>query len=252
MLTLAAFAASLATVTASATAWAAPGRAWTRPTGAWGMPLPPPRPALDPEVPVTQPTPGASPAAPPAPDPAPAGCLAELRQSGVVAEPASQPGTDVCQIEEPVRLSGLAAADGRDRRLTLPDRPVVSCRFALSFVAWAGRAAAPILAARRGSPLIAIRTGPGFECRGRNRQEGAKLSAHATGTAIDVAGFDFADGSRLDVEKAGSDAGFATVRTAACGWFTTVLGPGSDAYHNNHLHLDVMVHGRSDRYRICQ
>jgi hypothetical protein len=43
-----------------------------------------------------------------------------------------------------------------------------------------------------------------------------------------------------------------TVQTAACGWFTTVLGPGSDEAHADHLHVDMAPHGTSDRYRICQ
>jgi hypothetical protein len=42
------------------------------------------------------------------------------------------------------------------------------------------------------------------------------------------------------------------VRQAACGWFTTVLGPGSDEAHHDHLHVDIQQHGSSDRYRICQ
>ena len=42
------------------------------------------------------------------------------------------------------------------------------------------------------------------------------------------------------------------VRQAACGWFTTILGPGSDASHGDHLHVDLQMHGASDRYRICQ
>jgi hypothetical protein len=29
------------------------------------------------------------------------------------------------------------------------------------------------------------------------------------------------------------------VRKAACGPFTTVLGPGSDAYHDDHMHFDT-------------
>src|SRR2546422_709012 len=44
----------------------------------------------------------------------------------------------------------------------------------------------------------------------------------------------------------------AAIRVAACGWFTTVLGPGSDAAHADHMHVDIMQHGSSDRYRICQ
>jgi hypothetical protein len=40
------------------------------------------------------------------------------------------------------------------------------------------------------------------------------------------------------------------VRASACARFTTVLGPGSDAYHAGHIHLDLAV--RRNGYRICQ
>jgi hypothetical protein len=43
-----------------------------------------------------------------------------------------------------------------------------------------------------------------------------------------------------------------TMRQASCGWFTTVLGPGSDAAHAEHFHFDILRHGASDTYRICQ
>ena len=29
-------------------------------------------------------------------------------------------------------------------------------------------------------------------------------------------------------------------------------GPGADASHGDHLHVDLQMHGSSDRYRICQ
>ena len=41
-------------------------------------------------------------------------------------------------------------------------------------------------------------------------------------------------------------------RTAACGWFTTVLGPGADAFHADNMHLDLERHDASGKYRICQ
>ncbi len=163
-----------------------------------------------------------------------------------VAQPRS--GSGACLIENPVRLSRLSEAG---RAVALPDGPIVACRFALSFAAWAGRSAAPVLSARRGAALAAIQTGPGWECRGRNRQPGAKMSAHANGLALDVAGFTFADGSRLAVSGA-NDPGVQAVRTSACEWFTTVLGPGSDVFHSDHLHLDLQPHGRGGRYRMCQ
>lgn len=220
-----------------------------------GAPLPPPRPAdLGAERPAEVPS------GPPAPDPSPpstAGCLGELRKAGTSAEPVPAPGVPdpACTIEEPVRLSAIADPSGRPGAIALPDRPIVACRLAVAFSAWAGRVAAPILADSRKSELRAILTGPGFECRPRNRQAGAKLSAHALGLAIDVAGFRFADGPALSVgtaAKGGDEAAFAAVRASACGWFLTVLGPGSDLFHANHLHLDVQQHGSSNRYRICQ
>jgi hypothetical protein len=42
------------------------------------------------------------------------------------------------------------------------------------------------------------------------------------------------------------------LRRAACGWFTTVLGPGSDAAHADHLHLDREPRGRDGESRLCQ
>src|SRR5262249_43083766 len=82
-----------------------------------------------------------------------------------------------------------------------------------------------------------------------------KLSAHAVGKAIDISGFDLSSGKFIPIKPDGDEAMRNVVdaaRTAACGWFTTVLGPGSDAAHTDHLHVDMALHGTSDRYRICQ
>ena len=226
-------------------------------------PLPPGRPAelgrggRTPAVTPPPPTPAPviAPLTPPDGD---GGCLDVLRASGVGFEPASQPtaADPACAVANPVRL--LSAPDAADprRAVLLPDRPVVACRFAGPFTQWLSRIAAPVLRASRGQDLKAVRTGPGFECRSRNHQAGAKMSAHALGLALDVAGFDFADGRTLGVKPGGADKAaedaFASIRTAACGWFLTVLGPGSDPFHTDHLHLDIQQHGSSDRYRICQ
>ncbi|PNE10901.1 MAG: hypothetical protein CR217_11905 [Beijerinckiaceae bacterium] len=67
--------------------------------------------------------------------------------------------------------------------------------------------------------------------------------------------FELASGEILPIKPNGDEHLRGTVdaiRVAACGWFTTVLGPGSDAAHAEHLHVDILQHGSSDRYRICQ
>ncbi len=40
------------------------------------------------------------------------------------------------------------------------------------------------------------------------------------------------------------------LNAAACLYFTTVLSPGSDDAHRNHMHLDVMK--RTGGYRYCR
>jgi hypothetical protein len=88
----------------------------------------------------------------------------------------------------------------------------------------------------------------------QDRITAAKISAHAKGLAVDFVVIAFADKRRVLIERqTGSDeAYFRAIGTAACGWFTTVLGPGSDALHAANMPLDVEQHGSSGSYRICE
>src|SRR5215204_1279566 len=117
------------------------------------------------------------------------------------------------------------------------------------------RALGPLASSLRWLIVRRHRRRPGFVCRNRNHQIGGKLSAHASGLAVDIASFELANGEVLSIAEAKDErkmAVLATLRTAACGWFTTIPGPGSDAAHATHWHLDIERHGSSDRYRICQ
>jgi hypothetical protein len=40
------------------------------------------------------------------------------------------------------------------------------------------------------------------------------------------------------------------LRKSVCARFTTVLGPGSDGYHEDHVHVDLAE--RRGGYRICE
>jgi hypothetical protein len=137
----------------------------------------------------------------------------------------------------------------------LGDHPILACRFADGFGHWLGDLVAPLMAGSTNTELKSVRTGPGFECRNRNRAATGKLSAHAEGLAIDISGFELANGTTLRIKPEADTPPspvLAALRTAACGWFTTILGPGSDEAHHDHLHVDIQQHGSSDRYRICQ
>jgi hypothetical protein len=224
-------------------------------------PLPPPRPS---DAPSTAPPPPAeplpstprendTPRVVAEPDP----CLTKLKAAGFEVEAAEHPSAanDLCRIEAPVRLKAVPVRSRPGSMVRLADQPILACRFAEGFGHWLGDLVAPLVAGSTNTELKSVRTGPGFECRNRNRAATGKLSAHAEGLAIDIASFGLANGTTLRIKPeadAPPDPTLATLRTAACGWFTTILGPGSDAAHADHLHVDIQQHGSSDRYRICQ
>jgi hypothetical protein len=70
-----------------------------------------------------------------------------------------------------------------------------------------------------------------------------RWSEHATGNAIDIAGFVLEDGRRISVlgDWDGEDAEarfLRAVRDGACKSFATVLSPDYNAAHADHFHLD--------------
>ncbi len=171
------------------------------------------------------------------------------------AEVAQTPAASnsACAIAAPVRLS--AWVSGKGQTILFPDQPIVECEFALVLSDYTRVLIAPLGAASMGAAVTSIHTGPGFECRGRNHASGGKISAHGKGLAVDITSIEFANKRQVRIDHqndADEIAFFHAVRRAACGWFSTVLGPGADAYHDDNLHLDIEMHGSSSSYRICQ
>jgi hypothetical protein len=104
-------------------------------------------------------------------------------------------------------------------------------------------------------PVIELRQISAYSCRGMNGQPGARISEHAYGNALDIAAFTLADGRRITVREGWrgtpEEQGFLRdVQAGACAHFTTVLAPGSNAFHYDHIHVDLMrrASGRS----LCQ
>ena len=113
------------------------------------------------------------------------------------------------------------------------------------------------LAADTGQKLAQVETGSAFACRSRYDKPGLVPSEHAKGDAIDIGSFVLADGRRIPVKQQNFDIPLSThlvhaLRMTACGYFTTVLGPGSDTAHEEHLHFDSGMHGATPNYRICE
>lgn len=122
---------------------------------------------------------------------------------------------------------------------------------------WIAGNVQPAALAWFGQGVKEIRTGGSYACRRRNHMANARLSEHAFGNAIDVMSFVLNDGNVVTV-KGGwrgteQEQGFLRdVFHGACQRFRTVLGPGSDALHYDHFHLDLAHHDAQGKRRYCK
>jgi hypothetical protein len=213
------------------------------------IPLPKSRPAEAPaaEDQANDGRPAAEQAAP-APPP-PSACRMALTEAIAIAPsiPAiSGPGG--CGGDDLVRLEAVVLAD--NKHVAVKPAAILRCTMAAAIADWVRSDIAP-LAQSLGTSLSDLDNFDSFECRGRNRVAGAKLSEHGRANALDVRALKFANGQSLSL----TDRGVAreqreTVLHSVCARFTTVLGPGSDWYHEDHIHLDLAE--RRSGYRICQ
>jgi hypothetical protein len=157
-------------------------------------------------------------------------------------------GPGACGGGDMVQLDAVMLAGGS--RVELRPAPVLRCEFAESVAGWLRDEAAPRVG-KIGTVLKTVETYGDFECRGRNRVAGAKVSEHGKGNAVDLRKFILADGRTLSLVDVTAAKEFREdLRDSACHWFTTVLGPGSDSYHDSHIHLDLIE--RHQGLRMCQ
>jgi hypothetical protein len=181
-------------------------------------------------------------------------CNADLAASGVVFEVLGDVTLDGCELVGAIKLSTVATSFGD---VQISGEPTMLCGFARQFTGWVRDVGAPLTLAYTGQKLVSIETGPGLVCRTRYNKPGEKISEHAKGNAIDIASFKLADKSRILVKEQPSDTPMSrnlirTFRATGCGYFTTILGPGSNAAHEEHLHFDFGMHGKTYNYRICE
>ncbi|MDO8607771.1 MAG: extensin family protein [Phaeospirillum sp.] len=192
-------------------------------------------------------------APPPVLDPD-AACLKELRDRRVVFEPQAPGPAGACRIPNPVKVSG-------DARLSWNRPGMLSCSMARTierFEALVVEPAAMKVFGQRVARLVHMGT---YDCRTRRTEttvaaagaggsRGGRLSEHARGQAIDIGGFELADGTAISVKKDWKGAGkrsefLQEVARASCEHFNVVLTPNHNRLHNDHLHLDIGPH------RLC-
>ena len=185
------------------------------------------------------------------PQPAVPEDLACAEQLAEIARYTPQPnraGPAECGAVDLVRLDRIVMPD--KVRVSLQPPPLLRCSMAQAVAEWIRDDLGPA-AAKLGAPLASIMENDSYDCRSRNNVKGAKLSEHARGNALDINAIRLGNGGIFKLsDRLVSQPFRQRVRDTACGRFTTVLGPGSDAYHAEHIALDLAE--RSARGRICQ
>jgi hypothetical protein len=157
-------------------------------------------------------------------------------------------GPGGCGGSDLVRLEAIVLAD--KHRVAVSPPATLRCSTAREVADWV-RTDIAGLTAELGSEPSVLDNFDSFECRGMNRVAGAPLSQHGLANALDVRAIKLADGKQIALTDRNVPRDVRErVLHSACARFTTVLGPGSDGYHEDHIHLDRAE--RHNNYRICQ
>jgi hypothetical protein len=163
------------------------------------------------------------------------------------ARPPADPIPPLGPAREPV----LASAGP----VELKPAATLACPIVSALDQWINNAVQPAAQRWFRQPVVEIKQISAYSCRGMNGDPNAHISEHAFGNALDVAEFALADGYKVSVQygwhgKPEEQAFLHDVQSAACEQFTTVLAPGANVYHYNHIHVDLMRHYNSRH--ICE
>jgi hypothetical protein len=197
------------------------------------------------DVPLPRPRPASAPIVPAEPSP----CQLRLSVAGRVLFTALPPlsGPGACGAPDVVRLEAVVMPDRS--RVAFEPPPTLRCTMAGAIGDWVREDIGPT-AAGLGAPLRAIENYDSYDCRGMNRVSGAKLSEHGKANALDIRSLKLTNGKVVRLTDVAAARSFRErIKASACARFMTVLGPGSDGYHEEHVHVDLAE--RHGDYRIC-
>jgi hypothetical protein len=164
-------------------------------------------------------------------------CRERLKSLGVEFEERKpvHDGEKGCSIPYPLMVKTLGTS------IDVTPEAEMNCQMAEAAAGFVSDTISPAAKAEFGAGLKSVSQASAYVCRPRHN--GEKMSEHAFGNALDIAGFTLTDGKKIDIEPAPELESvkkfLADLRKAACGPFKTVLGPGSDADHELHFHLDL-------------
>jgi hypothetical protein len=178
----------------------------------------------------------------------PSACQARLDKLAVFKPLPVLAGAGECGAVDAVLLESVILSDLSKVAVSPP--ATLRCTMAEAVAVWLREDVAPA-ALKLGAALRGLDNFDSYECRGRNRVRGATLSEHGRANALDVRAFKLANGEEIGL----TDVNIAkdwreAVRASACARFSTVLGPGSDGNHEEHIHVDLAE--RHGGYKMCE
>jgi hypothetical protein len=177
----------------------------------------------------------------------PSACQVALANRAVFAPLPPLVGPSGCGAPDVVRLDAVIMPD--QSHVSLRPAPTLRCGMASAVADWVRADLGP-QGAKMGAPLQMVENYDSYDCRGMNRVAGAKLSEHGKANALDIRSITLANGRTIrPTDLAVSREFREEMRASACARFMTVLGPGSDGYHEEHIHVDLAE--RHSGYRIC-
>ena len=158
-----------------------------------------------------------------------------------------------CGHPEPYEVTAFGGQAGV--RLSVPAK--LNCVMISQLYRYFADDVQPLAETYFGERVAEARVAASYACRSRNSKRGAKLSEHARMNAIDISAVRLASGKEMTIKD---DWGslkrkgrfLRAINRSACRYFTTVIGPDGDVYHQDHLHLDHGLHGRNGTWRLCQ
>jgi hypothetical protein len=180
--------------------------------------------------------------------PARSDCQMRLEERAVFHPLPTLVGDGECGATDAVLLEAILMPNRQRVALTPP--ATLRCTMAEAVADWV-REDVGAAAGDLGASLNAIENYDSYECRGRNRVRGAKLSEHGRANALDIRALKLTTGKSLVLTDGAVSREFRErLRQSACMRFKTVLGPGSDGYHETHIHVDLAQ--RTHDYAMCQ
>ncbi|GLK70388.1 extensin family protein [Ancylobacter dichloromethanicus] len=169
-------------------------------------------------------------------------CLAEgrVKPSAFIVPDRAINGAGTCGMDHAFRITAFSEGS-----VEVAPRATLACPMTSAVDQWMTQDVQPAAMAWFGQPVVKVKQMSSYSCRRMNGAATGKISEHAFGNGLDIGGFVLADGREISVKKdwkGSADArGFLrTVQADACERFTVVLAPGSNVYHYDHIHIDLM------------